>query len=65
MCKGLRDWMEEERLIGVEQGIEQGIKAFVKDKIDDKFSKDRIISKLVISFQLEPKKAEEYYIKYR
>ena len=61
MCKGLRDWMEEERLIGVEQGIE----AFVKDKVEEGIAEDIVISKLVLRFQLEPAKAGEYYKKYR
>lgn len=61
MCKGLRDWMEEERLIG----LECGVKAFIEDKIEDGVPEDRIISKLVMRFQMEPEKADEYYKKYR
>lgn len=61
MCKGLQDWAEEERLIGVEQGI----KAFVQDKIEDKVPKETIITKLVLRFSLDEEKARDYYQKYQ
>jgi len=64
MCKGLRDWMEEERLVGVEQGIEKGIEAFVKDKIEDGVPEDKVVARLVLRFRLDEGMAKSYYQKY-
>ena len=33
MCKALEDWMEEERMLGIEQGIEQGIEKGIEQVI--------------------------------
>lgn len=60
MCKGLQDWAAEERLVGMEQGIE----AFVQDKLEDGKSKEEIVSKLILRFQLDDVKANNYYQKY-
>lgn len=60
MCKGLNDWMEEERLFGIEQGIE----AFVQDKIEDGRQEDEIVNRLVLRFHLDEGKAKNYYQKY-
>lgn len=60
MCKGLNDWMEEERLVGIEQGIE----AFVQDKIEDGKQEDEIVSRLILRFHLDEGKAKDYYQKY-
>ena len=64
MCKGLQDWAKEERLVGMEQGLERGIEAFVQDKLEDGKSKEEIVSKLILRFQLNDEKAVSYYQKY-
>lgn len=72
MCKGLQDWAAEERLIGkeqgrmegIEQGIERGIQIFIRDKIEDGKSKEEIVGKLILCFQMNDVKAKGYYDKY-
>ena len=64
MCKGLQDWAAEERLVGMEQGMERGIEAFVQDKLEDGKSKEEIVSKLILRFQMDDVKANDYYRKY-
>lgn len=60
MCKGLQEWAAEERLVGIERGIE----AFVQDKLEDGKSREEIVSKLVLRFQIDDVKANNYYQKY-
>lgn len=64
MCKGLQDWAAEERLVGMEQGMERGIEVFVQDKLEDGKSKEEIVSKLILRFQIDDVKANNYYQKY-
>ena len=68
MCKGLQDWAAEERLIGreegIERGIERGIEIFIQDKIEDGKSKEEIVGKLILRFQINDVKAKGYYDKY-
>ena len=49
---------------GIEQGIEQGIKVLILDNLEDGKSEETIVNKLVRGFELETKKAKEYFDKY-
>ncbi|MCM1045994.1 MAG: hypothetical protein NC417_10835, partial [Candidatus Gastranaerophilales bacterium] len=46
---------------GLEQGIAQGIQAMVLDNLEERVPRDRIMDKLQRHFQLDRKRAEEYF----
>lgn len=50
---------------GLENGLSQGIEAFILDNIDDGFDNQQIMNKLILRFQLNSSKAQEYIEKYR
>ena len=64
MCKALEDWMEEERMLGIEQGIEQGIEALIMDNLEEGKSVQCIMGKLEKRFCLSEEKAQKYLEKY-
>ena len=64
MCKGLKDWIEEEKAAGIEQGIERGICAMILDNLEEGISEERICEKLCRRFELDKEQAEAYIAKY-
>ena len=60
MCKGLADWMADERQQGIEQGIEQGMQAFVLDNLEEGVETWRIEEKLVKRFGLSGEDAKKF-----
>ena len=61
MCKGMEDWLAEERMFG----IEQGIRALILDNLEEGKSTECIMEKLVKRFELTEDKATEYLEKYK
>ena len=60
MCKAWDDHKRD----GIEEGIKEGIKIFVEDKIEDGIPEETIIDRLVRRFNLNEKKAKQYYRMY-
>lgn len=60
MCKGLRDWANEER----EKGIEKGIQALIETCSELGISSEAVLSSVMTKFQLEKSTAEEYLLKF-
>ena len=60
MCKGLADWIADERQQGIEQGIEQGMQAFVLDNLEEGVETWRIEEKLVKRFGLSGEDAKKF-----
>lgn len=64
MCKGLRDWAEEERENGMQKGIQKGIEALIETCCELGLSKEDVLSRIILKFDLEKNRAEEYLIKF-
>ena len=43
---------------------EQNIKIFILDYLSENFSKEKILHKIQVNFQLKENQAEEYFAKY-
>lgn len=46
MCKGLRDWSEEERQIGREEGIKEGMDELLNSQVRKKLRKNLSLEKI-------------------
>lgn len=68
MCKALEDLCEDMRNEGISQGmsrgIEQGIRIFILDNLEENVPKERIILKLQRRFEVDEKRADEYFQMY-
>ena len=64
MCQAVREWREEERAIGREEGIRQGIEQMVLENLEEQRPEEIIIGKLVRWFSLTQEQAKSYYDKY-
>lgn len=64
MCQAWDDHKKAGIMVGRREGIKEGIKIFVQDKIEDGVSEETIIDKLIRRFQLDEKKAKQYYRMY-
>lgn len=62
--RGLERGLEAGRAEGQLIEREHNIKVFISDYLEENFSKDKIIKKLQLNFELTPTQAEEYYQKY-
>jgi hypothetical protein len=60
MCKGLYDWIEEERMEGKSEGMREGMRAFVEDYLEEGREPEVIAEKLVRRFGLSYEEAQEY-----
>lgn len=50
---------------GIECGIERSIEAFILDNLEEGVDENRIVSKLILRFQLNDEKAKDYLKKYK
>lgn len=50
---------------GIECGIERGIEALILDNLEEGIEDTRIVSKLMLRFQLNEEKATDYLEKYK
>ena len=64
MCQAVREWREEERAIGREEGIRKGIEQMVLENLEEQRPEEIIIGKLVRWFSLTQEQAKSYYDKY-
>lgn len=56
-----RDGVKEGIEQGIEQGIEKGIRELILDNIEEGIQENRILEKLTRRFQLDARRAKEYY----
>lgn len=50
---------------GLASGIERGMEAFILDNLEEGVPEERIIDKLMLRFQLDNEKAQDYVQKYK
>lgn len=58
--QGIKEGIKE----GIEQGLDRGISIFIQDKVEDGIPKERIVEKVMKSFDMDEAKAQEYVKKY-